>query len=406
MRAALGRAPSTTPDPTPGEPVRGEPVGEKLDAGSGPGTWTVDDLLRSDGVNVVGYLRKQLALGDAGRQIVSSLIDAGITTSPLAFGASPSPVVDPPFPLTQRIAFRSTIAVVAADQMPVLNDWHPEVFAADGRRIGYCFWELSRLSDAGVRGVELLDEVWAPTLFIASVFERLGTIPVRHVPLPVPEPMPSAREREQFEPLSSAGDRVVLGVTFDYFSVLERKNPLGAVAAFTRAFSPDEGPLLVIKTLNADAHPVERARLLDAIGARRDIVVWDALLDTADQFAFLSHLDVLVSLHRGEGLGKHLAEAMWLGVACIATDYSGNVDFMDDTCARMIGHTLIDVQQGGTIYPDGTRWADPDLDDAAAAMRELADDPDLRRALGARARERMSSRSGAAALVDAVRSLT
>lgn len=365
--------------------------------------WPVDRPL-GDGVNVVGYLGKQLALGDIGRLMARSLAGSDVPSTALSFAGAPSPPVDPPFPTDDRIAHRTTLAVVAADQLPVLREWHPELFEATERMIAYCFWEMSQLSDAGIRGLDVVDEVWVATDFVRDAFERVGKVPVRRVPLPIAEPTPSSRLRRSFEPLADAEDRLVFGVTFDHFSVLERKNPLGAVDAFTRAFEPDEGPLLVVKTLNAAAHPDAHARLLDRAADRRDIRIWDAHLSRADQFAFLSQLDVLVSLHRGEGFGAHLAEAMWLGVPCIATRYSGNLDFMDDRCARLVDFTMIDVDDGGSIYPSGTQWADPDVDDATSAMRELTDER-RRRSIGAAAREQMASRPGEAELVETIRSL-
>lgn len=360
--------------------------------------WPIERPL-ADGVNVVGYLGKQLALGDIGRLISTSLTEHGVASSALAFTGAPSPAVDPPFPSDDTINHRTTLAVVAADQIPVLREWHPELFEASDRMIAYCFWEMSQLSDSGIGGLDHVDEVWVATDFVRDAFERVGKVPVRRVPLPIAEPMPSDRSRSSFEPLADAGDRIVLGVTFDHFSVLERKNPIAAIDAFTQAFAEDDGPLLVVKTLNAAAHPDAHARLLERAAGRRDVRVWDAHLSRADQFAFLSHLDILVSLHRGEGFGAHLAEAMWFGVPCIATRYSGNLDFMDDTCARLVDFSMIDVADGGTIYPPGTQWADPDPDDAIVAMRELVGDDDRRRSLGTAARITMASRPGAAEMV-------
>ncbi|MEP6299490.1 MAG: glycosyltransferase, partial [Ilumatobacter sp.] len=355
--------------------------------------------------NVVGYLGKQLALGDIGRLMARAIPEHGVDSSSLAFSGAPSPAVDPPFPTDEVIAHRTTLAVVAADQLPVLQEWHPELFEATDRMIAYCFWEMSQLSDAGVRGLDLVDEVWVATDFVRDAFERVGTVPVRRVPLPIAEPVPSSRARSSFEPLADTGDRTVVGVTFDHFSVLERKNPLATIDAFVQAFTEDEGPILVIKTLNAEMHPEPHGHLLERAAGRRDIRVWDAHLSRSDQFAFLSHLDVLVSLHRGEGFGAHLAEAMWMGVPCIATGYSGNLDFMNDTCARLVGFSMIDAADGGTIYPTGTQWADPDLDDAVTALRELVGDDDRRRALGAAARSRMAARPDEADMVATIGTL-
>lgn len=365
--------------------------------------WPVHRPL-GDGLNVVGYLDKQLALGDIGRLIARALPEHGVASTALSFSGAPSPAVDPPFSTDDTIRHRTTLAVVTADQLPVLQEWHPELFEATDRMIAYCFWEMSQLSEAGIRGLELVDEVWVATEFVREAFERVGTVEVHRVELPIAEPLPSDRPRSSFPPFAGTDDRMVFGVTFDHFSVLERKNPMAAIDAFTRAFAENDGPLLVVKTLNAEAHPEAHGRLLDRAARREDVRIWDAHLSRSDQFAFLSHLDVLVSLHRGEGFGAHMAEAMWLGVPCIATRYSGNLDFMDDACARLVDYSMVDVVDGGTIYPSGTQWADPDVDDAVNAFKELVDD-DRRRSLGAAARAKMASRGGEAEMVEAMRSL-
>lgn len=404
VRALRHRQNDPAPKGHPDTTIDGQPpIGAATESPDVP-AWTVDHPLEN-GVNVVGYLGKQLALGDIGRLISRSLTEHGVASSALSFTGAPSPAVDPPFPTDDTISHRTTLAVIAADQVPVLREWHPELFEASDRMIAYCFWEMSQLSDAGIRGLDHVDEVWVATDFVREAFERVGKVPVRRVPLPIAEPIPSGRSRSSFEPLADAGNRTVLGVTFDHFSVLERKNPIAAIDAFTQAFSEDQGPLLVVKTLNAAVHPEAHALLLERAAGRRDIRVWDAHLSRADQFAFLSHLDVLVSLHRGEGFGAHLAEAMWFGVPCIATRYSGNLDFMDDSCARLVDFSMIDVEDGGTIYTSGTQWAEPDRDDAVAAIRELVGDDERRRSLGSAARATMAARSGPAEMVDTMLAL-
>ncbi len=355
----------------------------------GPDPWLVAAEPSTSGVNVVGYLQHQIGLGDAGRRMCDVLAAGDVATSPIAYGATSSPLLPVAYPTTQRVDHDTTIVVAAADQLPALRRDHPELFDASRRVVAHPFWEVSELSPAGSAGLELVDEVWAPTSFVADVFARAGDVAVRHVPLPFARPRPSGRARSSFAALADAGERIVFGVTFDHFSVMERKNPLGAIEAYRRAFPPGSDTLLVVKTLNAGHHPIADAQLRAAAAHRSDVVVWDEHLDRADQLAFIAQLDVLVSLHRGEGLGLHLAEAMWSGVPVVATGWSGNVDFMDDSCARLVDHTLVEVRGGGTIYPDGARWADPDLDAAAGAMSSLAGDDVLRGDLGRAARRRM-----------------
>lgn len=359
--------------------------------------WPVADSLRDDGVNVVGYLQRQLGIGSVARRIVEILRLTETPSSAIAFGATSSPPIGEPFVLDQRLDFTSSVAVVAADQLELLDRHHPELRASSERLAGYCFWELDRITDDMRAGCELVDEVWTATRFTHSAFADAG-IPVRLVPIPVPEPMSSGRDRSEFAPLSGADGRPVVGVTFDHFSVLDRKNPLGAIEAFRRAFTPDEGPLLIVKTINGHLAVDAHDRLVAAGADRSDVIVWDRHLSAADQAAFIGGLDVLLSLHRSEGLGLHLAEAMWLGTPVVATGYSGNVDFMDSSCAALVGHELVEIgeAEGGGIYPPGARWADPDLGEAAEHLRRLVGDPAARSGLAGAARSRMESQPDAA----------
>lgn len=364
--------------------------------------WAVAEPPASGGVNVIGYLQRQLGIGDVARRLVSILRHHDVPTSAIAFGASTSPTFPSDFAISQRLAYDTTIAVVAADQLDMLRRTHPEAFAASQRMIGYCFWELETITQQMQVGLELIDEVWTGSRFIHDAFASLGSIRVHHVPIPVAEPQTSGRDRSTFPALADVGDEPVFGVVFDHFSVMERKNPLGAIQAFVRAFAPGEGPRLVIKTLNGDLCSEQHEALLAAIGDRDDIVVWDEHLAHDDHMALISSFDALVSLHRSEGLGLHLAEAMWLGVPVVATRYSGNLDFMDDECALLVDHEMIPVRDGRGIYPSGAVWADPDIEVAAAALRRLADSESTRRQVGAAGRERMIAQSDVGAAVDQI----
>src|SRR5262249_14120959 len=95
--------------------------------------------------------------------------------------------------------------------------------------------------------------------------------------------------------------------------------------------------------------------------------------------------DCLVSLHRSEGFGRFLAEAMWLGRPVIATAYSGNVDFMTSDVSCLVNYRLGPVAPHAYPFWQDPMWADPDLDEAAGCVTRLADDPGSGRRLGARA---------------------
>ena len=234
-----------------------------------------------------------------------------------------------------------------------------------------------------------VDQVWAGSRFVADAFAAVTSKPVHHVPITIPQPVCADRDRASFAPVADLGDRFVFLVVFDHLSVTERKNPVGAIEAFCRAFAPGEGPVLVVKSMNGSARWPQHQHVLYASGDRPDIRVWDKHLDRRDQMALVRSADCLVSLHRSEGLGLHLAEAMWLGVPTIATRYSGNVDFMDDDCALMVDAGRTAVVGGQGVYPPTATWADPDLDQAAAHMRRLVSDATLQRHLATAGRARM-----------------
>jgi len=213
---------------------------------------------------------------------------------------------------------------------------------------------------------------------------------VRHVPIPVAEPRPSPRLRADFAILADLGDRPVFVTVLDHLSVTERKNPVGTINAFRQAFEPGEGPVLIVKTMNGHQRWSRHQRLLAAADGRDDIRVWDETLTRDDQMALVAAVDCMVSLHRSEGLGLHLAEAMWLGTPTIATRYSGNLDFMNDDNSLLVDATLVNVERGEGVYPPSAQWAEPDVEQAVAAMRSIVSDAALRSRLASAGRQAMA----------------
>jgi glycosyltransferase involved in cell wall biosynthesis len=334
-------------------------------------------------------------LGDFTRRIHSALTAAAVPTAALHYHRTASPTAADVPELTTELLYDTNLITVHADQMSHLAADHGQVVFDDRRSIGFWFWELSHLPPRIVANVAMVDEVWAASGFIADAFREVTDKPVHVVHVPVPEPVTSDRSRAE---LGLPDDRFAFLVTLDHLSITDRKNPLGAIHAFVRAFpaASDGGPVLLVKTLNGTQRWSEHEQLQLAAAKRPDIMVIDQHLSRADQMALIAHSDCLVSLHRSEGLGLHLMEAMWLGVPVIATRYSGNLEFMHDHNSALVDAELVAVTDRQGYYPTEAVWADADLEQAAETMRRMVDDQQFRLGLATAGRNSMMEQSSPA----------
>ena len=170
----------------------------------------------------------------------------------------------------------------------------------------------------------------------------------------------------------------------DSMSSFERKNPIAAIRAFRAAFGEDPSKRLIVKTRNLARSEAAMDNLNAAIHGAENIEILDMSLSEKDQSALLKSCDVLVSLHRSEGFGLGLAETMALGKPVICTDWSGNMDFTNETSAALVRSSLIPCVDEYGIYGDTSAyWADPDHEDAVTQMRRLAEDAEGRKKLAA-----------------------
>jgi glycosyltransferase involved in cell wall biosynthesis len=340
------------------------------------------------GVNVVGYLRAENGVGEAARQLLDSLKFAAIPTTAIEWNQTPARQ-DQAFEAPDVPEYHDVnIICVNADQLRRLAGT-PLHLPTARRTIGVWAWEVSHFPDWMRRSAALLDEVWTFSRHSAEAIGAVVDLPVHVFPPPITAPaLPAAADR------SSLGlpEGFLFLFCFDYFSVFERKNPLAVVEAFLRAFRPGEGPQLVLKSVNAEAYPVHAARLQAAVAGRADITVIDGYYDRDRQAMLMAACDAYVSLHRAEGYGLTMLEAMALGKPVVATGYSGNLEFMTPANSRLVPYATATIPMGCMPYPPGAEWADPDVDAAAQLMRELALDPAGAARLGAKARDEVVAR--------------
>jgi glycosyltransferase involved in cell wall biosynthesis len=358
----------------------------------------------ADGVAVAGELSRASGLGEAARLIARGLQQAGVPTWTIDVGnllpahttdmSAASELPPPGVPL---------ILHVNAPLLPWVLFRLPRAMVRGRRIIGYWLWELPKTPPEWRTGAKFVHDIWAPSNFVAGAMEPLlpGRVSIVPFPLAVAGPEPSTLDRAAF---GLPGDAVVVLVSFNLASSLERKNPIAAIAAFRAAFGERRDRILLMKVGNIEHAPDDFASITDAVAGATNIRLETRTLPAGDVHALTAASDIVLSLHRSEGFGLVLAEAMLLGKPVIATGWSGNMTFMDDSSAALVGYRLVAAQDPRQTYT-GASWADPDQATAVAQLRRLADDAGERIALGEKGRSFATKRLGVASLMAAVQSL-
>ena len=325
------------------------------------------------GVNVAGYFQSELGVGEAARRVVEALDAAHVPSLPVQGSIVPPSRRGQDFGSvgTTIAPFAVNLICVNADGLPAFARDVGKPFFEHRYNIGHWAWEVTSFPERWKDSFSYLDEIWVHSDFLFEALAAVSPIPVRkfRMPVEVPPPLPLSRSE-----LGLPEGRLFLFM-FDYHSVFERKNPLGLIEAYTRAFAPEDGAALVIKCINSGTDPANHERLLMKAAERPDIHVVDRYVASAERDAMLAACDCYVSLHRAEGFGFTLAEAMSLAKPVIATAYSGTLEFMSPDTSWLVPCQLVPIGEGHDPYPAAGEWADPDLDAAAEAMRTVHEDP-------------------------------
>jgi glycosyltransferase involved in cell wall biosynthesis len=255
-------------------------------------------------------------------------------------------------------------------------------------RIAYWAWELEAVPDEWVMAASLVDEIWSPTEFVAQAMRA-------RIPLPVHRMLPGV-EVEAVTPLARARfgipeDHCVFLFMFDLHSQIHRKNPIGVIRAFENAFRADERVTLLIKASGGDMHPKDLAELERAARGSNVVLVHE-MFSRAAAYGLIAMCDCYVSLHRSEGFGLGMAEAMLLGKPVIATGYSGNLDFMTRDNSMLVDYQMVEITEDRPLYTKGNRWAEPSIDHASEYLRHVYQHREEAAALAARVQPEIANK--------------
>jgi glycosyltransferase involved in cell wall biosynthesis len=346
--------------------------------------WDSRPRATGSGVNVLGYIAGELGIGEDARTTIAALDAAKVSSSVLDLSRhvmSRTQDTRHRHRVTGRADYEISLLCMTAFDTARLHLEEPELFR-DRYVIGYWPWELDRFPEVWRPALTLVDEIWVSSRFIQSALEKVATKPVLHMPLSL-----------DFEALDAAPRGEITGAftflfIFDSLSQLARKNPLAVIDAFRRAFpAGTEAVRLVLKTMNPRATTAAWRELVALCEADRRIELRAETLPYAEVLGMIRSCDAYVSLHRAEGFGRTLAEAMYFERPVIATAWSGSDEVVRPDTAIPIPYRLRPLEPGEYPYGEGAQWAEPDVTECAAAMSRIVEDGDLRTRLGRAARE-------------------
>lgn len=339
-------------------------------------------------IQIIGPFEKASGLGQATRLSAEVLSRTGWSVNCVNFG------LDNPAPegfsrvgdLSGYRRAKVNLIHLNGESIPLAFAYQPDVFSG-AYNIGYFFWELDSPAACHYLGMNMLDEIWVSTEYGVSIYRPRAPGPVTNVGMCF-EDLPEIGRDEARAYLQRktgfSGREFVFFVAFDSFSFVQRKNPVGTLKAFARAFEGVRDVRLVIKTQNrrkvSDPAQLRIWEKVDAlVAADKRITIIDETLSYDDLLRLKKGADCYISLHKSEGWGFGMIEAMNLKLPVVCTAYSGNMDFCSDETAFLVGYQEVELEEDDYIFVlPGQKWAEPDIADAARQMRLVHEDAALR----------------------------
>lgn len=326
------------------------------------------------GVNLVGDIRAETGLGQSMRMIAGLLEFSGIPFMVRQMDA-PDSIAHQERNWDSKIASENKYSV---NLIHINNSvWSKNydripIEELNGRyNIAYWLWELEEFPDEWVSCIDTVDEIWTPAEFISRGIRRKTDKPVWTMPYGMELDTDNLLGRKYF---GLPEDKFLFLAMYDFLSISERKNPKGIIRAYKQAFSREDTQAGLVIKVNHLRDKEELGKLKEELAGYPNIYFITDNLSRREVESLIAAADALVSLHRAEGFGLPLAEAMYLGTAVVATNWSATTEFMDEDSVCLVDFELINLQEDIGPYRKGSRWADADVGQAAEYMKRLSED--------------------------------
>eukprot|EP00978_Attheya_sp_CCMP212_P006830 scaffold15932_cov95-Attheya_sp.AAC.4 len=377
---------------------------------------SVEDI----GINVIGWHAGLFSIGISALKIYRAATLSNISANPIESVTITGKHFMLPshldFVLTRSCSEAVNLVIMNAGETSYFKNDIPKVIRDQKYNVGYWAWELDIFPKYLMPFLADYDEIWCPSSFIKQSIESSpgydGTL-VKVLPIPI-ETLTVTRTKEDTIAPTFLGyydrghvdtEHFVFLVVFDFHSFEERKNPAAAIRAFIEAFPPSRDPMkkfqLIIKSHSGNVEEVGKLKKVSKGDSR--VFFIDELLTDVENEQLHSYQDCYISLHRSEGYGMNILEAMANGIPVIATNYSGNVDFFNQlptfegSCTYPIPYNLVKLEKSYGPYTKGNHWADPSHNHVVSAMREVAKN-DCKNTNGKEMSRQINSRFGPKAI--------
>lgn len=330
------------------------------------------------GVNISGYINKQFGLGEGVRSNIRAIKttdvpyvinDFNITISKHVMDDTQNALA-----VSEENPYNINLVQINIDRLHSVMQETDKSYFQNKYNIAFWAWELENFPEESKVFFSLFNEIWVPSNFCTEAISKVSPVPVVKMMHSIEIETPSYIRKD----FNLPEDKFIFMTMFDYYSSIVRKNPIATIDAYEQSFgknNPDV--LLLIKTSISKEFPEEKKMLVDRIADNKSIIIIEEILERDQLYSLMNCCDCFVSLHRSEGFGLTMAEAMYLGKPVIATAYSANTEFMNINNSFPVKYNLIKT---GDLYYFSTEkdiWADADVDHASEQMSLVYNDKNI-----------------------------
>lgn len=352
--------------------------------------WVFKPDLNPRGLNYVGVIRGEIGLSQSCRLIARAIDASNLEYLIINFNQI-SAIRQTDFSWDHRIVENPNYSInlfhLNPPELALAYSSLGKKFWENRYNIGFWLWELQDFPDEWLPSLKLIDEIWTPSEFVSDTFRKITNKPVYTISYPIEIQVDHTMNRNYF---GLPQDKFLFLTMYDCNSTIERKNPIGTIQAFKKAFTATDLDVgIIIKVNNPQKKDLKIIRNL--LEGYKHVYIIAKTLSKLEVNSLIHCADVLVSLHRAEGYGLPIAEAMTLGVPAIATNWSANTEYMNATNSCPVSFKLVELKENYAMYKKGNIWAEPDIDDASQYMLKLLRDKEYYIEIAANAKNFMKA---------------